>query len=83
MWAHLDIVLASDWFSWLLTGSATADRWLLRGSRAQPEVRKKRLPGVKIDRGLRQLEVTWFRKPLTRGKIAGSGNRKSRDLGNR
>ena len=36
--AHLAMVLASDWFSWLLTGSATADRGLLRGSRAQPEM---------------------------------------------
>ena len=29
--AQMGLVLASDWFSPLLTGSATADRWLLRG----------------------------------------------------
>ena len=33
--AQMAPILASDWFSWLLTGSATADRGLLRGSRAQ------------------------------------------------
>jgi len=31
--------LASDWFSWLLTGSVTAARGLLRGSRAHRKSR--------------------------------------------
>ena len=36
--AHMAIFLASDWFSLMLTGNATADHLVAKGLRAQPEV---------------------------------------------
>ena len=38
MWAHIALVLASDWFSLLLTGKAAADHGVAKGLRAQPEM---------------------------------------------
>ena len=38
MWAQIEKILASDWFSLLLTGKATADDGVAKGLRAQPEM---------------------------------------------
>ena len=67
-------MLASDWFSLLLTGKATTDHGVAKGLRAQPEMTS---PDRKWEG-----HVIWDRKPLTSGEkgMAGSGNRKSRDL---
>ena len=71
-----------DWFSRLLTGNATADRGLLRGGRAQPEVQPLTSGKNGSWAHATGSHVIWKEKPLTRWEkwIAGSGNRKSRDL---
>ena len=67
MWAHIALVLASDWFSLLLTGKAAADHGVAKGLRAQPEMTGNDVTGTGSDRKW-EGHVIWDGKPLTRGK---------------
>ena len=49
MWAQIEKILSSDWFSLLLTGKATADDGVAKGLRAQPEMTGNNATGTEND----------------------------------